>query len=280
MEALTALKCWHCGSEEIVVDDGEYVCRRCGTVLGPVHQPARLTRLNPTTRRLLNRAMRMNGAGNTGNLQASISKTRSQRGNGEDMANYTKRLARALIGTGNFSEEEAGRLAERLHEIFKVMNKNGHPIPKPETVVEVYRAMVSGKYNERGRKYDIHIAGALREALVALNLWRPLVKSAASLLYAEPSDGFMENAVKYCEELYEFLTSSGIQAWKFPMYIAIAAVAISKAEQYTRNTEELKKLTQGYLAAYGYAKVYELLNLGEFMQKIKGSAGNSETKAQ
>jgi len=44
----SVLKCVYCGSDDVVVnDDGEYVCRACGTVLGQgFAQPIKLTRVH------------------------------------------------------------------------------------------------------------------------------------------------------------------------------------------------------------------------------------------
>jgi len=35
------VKCWYCGSERVVLADGEYVCAECGTVLGYEVKPPR-----------------------------------------------------------------------------------------------------------------------------------------------------------------------------------------------------------------------------------------------
>lgn len=35
------MRCWYCGSERVVLADGEYVCAECGTVLGYELRPPR-----------------------------------------------------------------------------------------------------------------------------------------------------------------------------------------------------------------------------------------------
>jgi hypothetical protein len=273
MEALTALKCWHCGSEEIVVDDGEYVCRRCGTVLGPVHQPARLTRLNPTTRRLLNRAMRMNGAGNTGNLQASISKTRSQRDNSETMANYIERLARALIETGYFTEEEARALAEAFVKQYRAL-RHGDGLPKVDTVIEVLDSITSGRSNAEGGRYDMAIASALRSAFASTGVYKPLIRRALRLLrIAEPSDDLVELGAKYFETLYGYLKEAGKETHKYVVSIAIVAAAMTKAKIYNGPLTTAKLI----LIRGGFRGLIEELDLDKFINKIEKDAVKGET---
>jgi hypothetical protein len=279
MEALTALKCWHCGSEEIVVDDGEYVCRRCGTVLGPVHQPARLTRLNPTTRRLLNRAMRMNGAGNTGNLQASISKTRSQRDSSETMANYIERLARALIETGYFTEDEARALAEAFVKQYRALRHGDGvraSLPKVGTVIEVLDSITSGRSNAEGGKYDMAIASALRSAFASTGVYKPLIRRALRLLRVEPSDDLVELGVGYFEELYEHLREEvgGVEPWRYATSIAIAAAALAKVEKLGAPPSFVKV----ELRIRGLENIYEELKLGKFINITEWNSENKETK--
>jgi hypothetical protein len=282
MEVLAALRCWYCGSGDIVVSDGQYVCRKCGTVLGPVQQPARPTRPEPMPRRpgisgrlrqitALKRDITWKALGNS-------SKANAERGAG-NMANYTKRLAKALMETGDFSEEEAKAFVEELVRELMGRGVEGEDggdaggtrasLPKVETVVGVWNSITSGKSNVEGGRYDMAIAEAIRWALAATRTWKPLIRRALRLLKAEPSEELVELGVEYFEELYEHLREEvgGVEPWRYATSIAIAAAALAKVEKLGAPLNFVKL----ELRVSGFEKVYEALRLEKFISKVKVS---------
>ena len=282
MEALTALKCWHCGSEEIVVDDGEYVCRRCGTVLGPVQQPARLTRLDQQMPRRpgISGRLRQIAALRRGITWAgpkSNSKTNAERGADKDMANYVERLTKALMETGDFSEEEARALAEAFVKQYRALRHDDGvraSLPKVGTVIEVLDSITSGRSNEEGGNYNMAIASALRMAFATTGAYKPLIRRALRLLrIAEPSDDLVELGAKYFETLYGYLKEAGKETHKYVVSIAIAATAMAKIKIYNGPLTTAKLI----LIRGGFRGLIEELDLDKFINKIEKDAVKGET---
>jgi hypothetical protein len=217
-------ECPYCGSC-LIVEEWMLKCPRCGTVYSSelvyehiVGRPSTYSREEPVSRKpsisgrlrqiaALKRGITWKGLG-------SGSKANAERGAG-NMANYTERLAKALMETGDFSEEEARAFVEELVRELMGRGVEGEDggdaggtrasLPKVETVVGVWNSITSGKSNKEGGKYDMEIAEAIRWALAATRTWRPLIRRALRLLKAEPSNDLVGLGIKYFEELYEYL---------------------------------------------------------------------------
>jgi hypothetical protein len=286
MEVLAALRCWYCGSGDIVVSDGQYVCRRCGTVLGPVQQPARPTRPEPMPRKqsisgrlrqitALKRDITWKGLGNS-------SKANAERGADKDMANYTKRLAKALMETGDFSEEEARALAGAFVRHYRALRYGDGvrgSLPKVDTVIEVLDSITSGKSNMEGGRYDMAIASALRKAFTTTGVYKPLIRRALRLLrIAEPSEDLVELGAKYFEMIYKHLKEEvgGVEPWRYVTSIAIAAAAMAKVEKLGAPLSFVRV----ELRVRGLENIYEGLKLEKFINNIEWNSVNRETKSQ
>jgi hypothetical protein len=267
-------------------------CPRCGTVYSSelvyehiVGKPSTYSREGQMPRRLgisgrlrriaaLRRGITWEGLG-------SNSKTNNQRGNSETMANYIERLAKALIETGDFSEDEARALAEAFVKHYRAL-KYGDGVrvslPKVGTVIEVLDSITSGRPNEEGGRYDMEIAEAIRWALAATRTWRPLIRRALRLLKAEPSDELVGLGVKYFEELYEHLREEvgGVEPWRYVSSIAIAAAALAKVEKLGAPPSFVRV----ELRIRGLENIYEGLKLGKFINITEWNSANKETKYQ
>ena len=276
MEVLAALRCWYCGSGDIVVSDGQYVCRVCGTVLGPVQQPARPTRPEPMPRKqsISGRLMQITALrrGITWAGPKSNSKTNAERGAGKDMANYVERLAKALIETGDFSEDEARALAEAFVRHYRALGRDG--LPKVGTVIEVLNSITSGRSNEEGGNYNMAIASALRRAFTTTGAYKPLIRRALRLLrIAEPSDDLVELGAKYFEMIYKHLKETGKEAHRYVVSIAIAATAMAKVKSYNGPLTAARLI----LIRSGFKNLIEELDLDKFINKIEKDAEKGET---
>jgi hypothetical protein len=265
-------------------------CPRCGTVYSSelvyehiVGKPSTYSREGQMPRRLgisgrlrriaaLRRGITWEGLG-------SNSKTNNQRGNSETMANYVERLAKALIETGDFSEDEARALAEAFVKQYRALRRGDGvraSLPKVETVVRVWNSITSGKSNEEGGNYNMAIAEAIRWALAATRTWRPLIRRALRLLKAEPSDDLVGLGIKYFEELYEYLREEvdGIEPWRHATSIAIAAATLAKVEKLGAPPNFVRV----ELRVRGLENIYEELKLGKFINITEWNSENKETK--
>jgi hypothetical protein len=195
------------------------------------------------------------------------------------MANYVERLAKALMETGDFSEDEARAFVEELVRELMGRGVEGEDggdtggtrasLPKVETVVGVWNSITSGKSNKEGGRYNMAIAEAIRWALAATRTWRPLIRRALRLLKAEPSDDLVELGIKYFEELYEYLKEEvgGVEPWRYISSIAIAAAAMAKAEKLGAPLSFVRV----ELRVRGLENIYEGLRLEKFINKVKVS---------
>jgi len=284
-------RCPYCGSC-LVAKEWRLVCPRCGYEFGGeaiyeyiVGRPSTYSREKLMPRRLgisgrlrriaaLRRGITWEGLG-------SNSKTNDQRGNSETMANYVERLAKALIETGDFSEDEARALAEAFVKQYRALRRGDGvraSLPKVETVVRVWNSITSGKSNEEGGNYNMAIAEAIRWALAATRTWRPLIRRALRLLKAEPSDDLVGLGIKYFEELYEYLREEvdGIEPWRYVSSIAIAAATLAKVEKLGAPPNFVRV----ELRVRGLENIYEELKLGKFINITEWNSENRETKYQ
>jgi hypothetical protein len=202
------------------------------------------------------------------------SKANAERGAG-NMANYTKRLAKAFIETGDFSEDEAREVAGAFVRHYRAL-RYGDGLPKVDTVIEVLDSITSGRSNEEGGNYNMAIAEAIRWALAATRTWRPLIRRALRLLRAEPSDDLVELGVGYFEELYEYLREEvgGVEPWRYISSIAIAAAAMAKVEKLGAPPSFVRV----ELRIRGLENIYEELKLGKFINITEWNSENKETK--
>ena len=281
-------RCPHCGSC-LIVEEWMLKCPKCGTVYSSelvyehiVGRPSTYSREGQMPRRLgisgrlrriaaLRRGITWEGLG-------SNSKTNAERG-AEDMTNYVERLTKALMETGDFSEDEARAFVEELVRELMGRGVEGEDggdaggtrasLPKVETVVGVWNSITSGRPNEEGGRYDMAIAEAIKWALVATRTWRPLIRRALRLLKAEPSDDLVELGVGYFEELYEHLREEvdGIEPWRYATSIAIAAAALAKVEKLGAPLNFVKV----ELRVRDLERIYDALGLEKFINKVKVS---------
>jgi hypothetical protein len=212
----------------------------------------------------------------------SNSKTNAERGADKDMANYVERLTKALMETGDFSEDEARALAGAFVKHYRAL-KYGDGVrvslPKVGTVIEVLDSITSGRSNEEGGNYNMAIASALRRAFTTTGTYKPLIRRALRLLrIAEPSDDLVELGVGYFEELYEHLREEvgGVEPWRYATSIAIAAAALAKVEKLGAPPSFVRV----ELRIRGLENIYEELKLGKFINNIEWNSANRETKFQ
>jgi hypothetical protein len=265
------LKCPRCGtvySSELVY---EHIVGRPSTYSREKLMPRRLG-ISGRLRRIaaLRRDITWEGLG-------SNSKTNAERGADKDMANYVERLTKALMETGDFSEDEARAFVEELVRDLMGRGVEGEDggdaggarasLPKVETVVGVWNSITSGRSNEEGGNYNMAIAEAIRWALAATRTWRPLIRRALRLLKAEPSDDLVGLGIKYFEELYEHLKEEvgGIEPWRYVSSIAIAAAAMAKVEKLGVPLNFMKV----ELRIRGLERIYDALGLEKFINKVK-----------
>jgi ribosomal protein S27AE len=208
-------ECPYCGSCLVLdVSDGRLRCRRCGYVSEDVAfyehivgKPSTYSREESASRKqsisgrlrqitALRRDITWEGLG-------SNSKTNAERG-AKDMANYTKRLAKALIGTGDFSEDEARALAEAFVRHYRAL-RYGDGLPKVGTVIEVLNSITSGKSNEEGGNYNMAIASALRRAFTTTGAYKPLIRRALREFTPDLEDGLAELATKVFRVIYSVI---------------------------------------------------------------------------
>ena len=280
-------RCPHCGSC-LIVEEWMLKCPKCGTVYSSelvyehiTGRPSTYSREGQMPRRLgisgrlrriaaLRRGITWEGLG-------SNSKTNAERGADKDMANYVERLTKALMETGDFSEDEARAFVEELVRDLMGRGVEGEDggdaggarasLPKVETVVGVWNSITSGRPNEKGGRYNMAIVEAIKWALAATRTWRPLIRRALRLLKAEPSEELVGLGIKYFEELYEYLKEEvdGIEPWRHATSIAIAAAALTKVEKLGVPLNFVKF----ELRVSGFEKVYEALRLEKFINKVK-----------
>jgi polyhydroxyalkanoate synthesis regulator phasin len=261
-------------------------CPRCGTVYSSelvyehiVGKPSTYSREGQMPRRLgisgrlrriaaLRRGITWEGLG-------SNSKTNAERGADKDMANYVERLTKALMETGDFSEDEAKELAEAFVRHYRAL-RYGDGLPKVDTVIEVLDSITSGKSNMEGGRYNMAIASALRSAFASTGVYKPLIRRALRLLRVEPSDDLVELGVGYFEELYEHLREEvgGVEPWRYATSIAIAAAALAKVEKLGAPPSFVKV----ELRIRGLENIYEELKLGKFINITEWNSENKETK--
>jgi hypothetical protein len=131
------------------------------------------------------------------------SKTNSQKG-ARDMTNYAERLARALIETGYFSEEEARALAGAFVRHYRAL-RYGDGLPKVDTVIEVLDSITSGRSNVEGGRYNMAIASALRRAFTTTGTYKPLIRRALREFTPDLEDGLVELAAKIFRVIYSVI---------------------------------------------------------------------------
>jgi len=278
-------RCPHCGSC-LIVEEWMLKCPRCGTVYSSelvyehiAGRPSTYSREGQMPRRLgisgrlrriaaLRRGITWEGLG-------SNSKTNAERGADKDMANYVERLTKALMETGDFSEDEARALAGAFVKHYRAL-RYGDGLPKVETVVGVWNSITSGRPNEEGGRYDMAIASALRSAFASTGVYKPLIRRALRLLRVEPSDDLVGLGVEYFEELYEHLREEvgGVEPWRYATSIAIAAAALAKVEKLGAPPSFVKV----ELRIRGLENIYEELKLGKFINITEWNSENKETK--
>jgi len=274
-------RCPYCGSC-LVVKEWMLKCPRCGYEFGGeviyeyiTGRPSTYVRAELLSRRRWAGVMGVKIRGITELRQWIASKTNSQKG-ARDMTNYVERLARALIETGYFSEEEAREVAGAFVRHYRTL-RYGDGLPKVDTVIEVLDSITSGRSNEEGGRYNMAIASALRRAFTTTGTYKPLIRRALRLLrIAEPSDDLVELGVGYFEELYKYLKEEmgGVEPWRYVTSIAIAAAAMAKVKKLGAPPSFVKV----ELRIRGLENIYEELKLGKFINITEWNSENKETK--
>jgi polyhydroxyalkanoate synthesis regulator phasin/ribosomal protein S27AE len=282
-------RCPHCGSCLVLDEgDGRLRCRMCGYVSEDsafyeyiAGRPSTYSREESVSRKpsISGRLRRIAALrrGITWAGPGSNSKTNNQRGNSETMANYVERLAKALIETGDFSEDEAKVLAEALVKQYRTLRRGDGvraSLPKVGTVIEVLDSITSGRSNMEGGKYDMAIASALRRAFTTTGTYKPLIRRALRLLrIAEPSEELVELGAKYFEALYGYLKEAGKEAHRYVVSIAIMATAMAKVKSYNGPLTAVRLI----LIRSGFKNLIEELDLDKFINKIEKDAEKGET---
>ena len=199
-------RCPHCGSC-LIVKEWRLVCPRCGYEFGGeaiyeyiTGRPSTYVRAELLSRRRWAGVMGVKIRGITELRQWIASKTNSQKG-ARDMTNYAERLARALIETGYFSEEEARALAGAFVRHYRAL-RYGDGLPKVDTVIEVLDSITSGRSNEEGGNYNMAIASALRRAFTTTGTYKPLIRRALREFTPDLEDGLVELATKVFRVVY------------------------------------------------------------------------------
>jgi len=199
-------KCPYCGSC-LVAKEWRLVCPRCGYEFGGeviyehiTGRPSTYVRAELLSRRRWAGVMGVKIRGITELRQWIASKTNSQKG-ARDMTNYAERLARALIETGYFSEEEARALAGAFVRHYRAL-RYGDGLPKVDTVIEVLDSITSGRSNEEGGNYNMAIASALRRAFTTTGTYKPLIRRALREFTPDLEDGLVELATKVFRVVY------------------------------------------------------------------------------
>jgi len=202
-------RCPHCGSC-LVVKEWRLVCPRCGYEFGGeaiyeyiTGRPSTYVRAELLSRRRWAGVMGVKIRGITELRQWIASKTNSQKG-ARDMTNYAERLARALIETGYFSEEEARALAGAFVRHYRAL-RYGDGLPKVDTVIEVLDSITSGRSNEEGGNYNMAIASALRMAFTTTGTYKPLIRRALREFTPDLEDGLVELAAKIFRVIYSVI---------------------------------------------------------------------------
>jgi len=202
-------RCPYCGSC-LVVKEWRLVCPRCGYEFGGeviyehiTGRPSTYVRAELLSRRRWAGVMGVKIRGITELRQWIASKTNSQKG-ARDMTNYAERLARALIETGYFSEEEARALAGAFVRHYRAL-RYGDGLPKVDTVIEVLDSITSGRSNEEGGNYNMAIASALRMAFTTTGTYKPLIRRALREFTPDLEDGLVELAAKIFRVIYSVI---------------------------------------------------------------------------
>jgi len=207
-------RCPHCGSC-LIVEEWMLKCPRCGTVYSSklvyehiVGRPSTYSREGQMPRRLgISGRLRRIAALKRGITWAgpkSNSKTNAERGADKDMANYVERLTKALMETGDFSEDEAKELAEAFVRHYRAL-RYGDGLPKVDTVIEVLDSITSGRSNEEGGNYNMAIASALRRAFTTTGTYKPLIRKALREFTPDLEDGLVELAAKIFRVIYSVI---------------------------------------------------------------------------
>jgi predicted amidophosphoribosyltransferase len=202
-------RCPYCGSC-LVVKEWRLVCPRCGYEFGGeaiyeyiTGRPSTYVRAELLSRRRWAGVMGVKIRGITELRQWIASKTNSQKG-ARDMTNYAERLARALIETGYFSEDEARALAGAFVRHYRAL-RYGDGLPKVDTVIEVLDSITSGRSNEEGGNYNMAIASALRRAFTTTGTYKPLIRRALREFTPDLEDGLVELATKIFRVIYSVI---------------------------------------------------------------------------
>ena len=202
-------RCPYCGSC-LVAKEWRLVCPRCGYEFGGeaiyeyiTGRPSTYVRAELLSRRRWAGVMGVKIRGITELRQWIASKTNSQKG-ARDMTNYAERLARALIETGYFSEEEARALAGAFVRHYRAL-RYGDGLPKVDTVIEVLDSITSGRSNEEGGNYNMAIASALRRAFTTTGTYKPLIRRALREFTPDLEDGLAELATKVFRVVYSLI---------------------------------------------------------------------------
>jgi hypothetical protein len=202
-------RCPYCGSC-LVVKEWRLVCPRCGYEFGGeviyeyiTGRPSTYVRVELLSRRRWAGVMGVKIRGITELRQWIASKTNSQKG-ARDMTNYAERLARALIETGYFSEDEAREVAGAFVRHYRAL-RYGDGLPKVDTVIEVLDSITSGRSNEEGGRYNMAIASALRRAFTTTGTYKPLIRRALREFTPDLEDGLVELAAKVFRVIYSVI---------------------------------------------------------------------------
>jgi hypothetical protein len=202
-------RCPYCGSC-LVIKEWRLVCPRCGYEFGGeaiyeyiTGRPSTYVRAELLSRRRWAGVMGVKIRGITELRQWIASKTNSQKG-ARDMTNYAERLARALIETGYFSEDEAREVAGAFVRHYRAL-RYGDGLPKVDTVIEVLDSITSGRSNEEGGNYNMAIASALRSAFASTGVYKPLIRRALREFTPDLEDGLVELAAKIFRVIYSVI---------------------------------------------------------------------------
>jgi ribosomal protein S27AE len=230
-------ECPYCGSCLVLDEgDGRLRCRRCGYVSEDVAfyeyiagRPSTYPREEPMPRKqsISGRFRRIAALrrGITWAEPGSNSKANAERG-AKDMANYAERLAKALMETGYFSEEEARTLAGAFVKQYRALGRDG--LPKVGTVIEVFNSITSGRSNEEGGNYNMAIASALRKAFTTTGAYKPLIRRALREFTPDLEDGLVELATKVFRVIYSVIDRyTRVAKHRYLLTVALLASAMA-----------------------------------------------------